>query len=48
MVDRMIFGKCWPIEDDIKARASGERVFWDRFWGIAKHGCPRLCQLYEQ
>ena len=29
----MLLGKCWQLQYDIKARAHGERVFWDKFWG---------------
>ena len=45
LVDRMILGKCWLLQDDIKARTNGERVFWDRFWGISTmdtHALPTL------
>ena len=31
-MDRLTIVKCWLIQDDIKARTNGERVFWDRFW----------------
>ena len=33
LVDRIILSKVWLIQDDIKARTGGGRVFWDRFWG---------------
>ena len=40
MVDRMCIGKCWLIQDGIKARTNGERVFWDRLWDSANMENP--------
>ena len=41
MVDRTTFAQCWLVQDDIKARTNGERVFfWDRFWGRSKMDNP--------
>ena len=33
LVDRMVIGKFWLIQDAMNARTNGGRVFWDRFWG---------------
>ena len=33
LVDRMILGKCWLLQEYTKARTNGEKVFWGRFWG---------------
>ena len=36
MVDMLIIGKRWFLQDDIKAKTHGEIVFWDKFWGKGK------------
>ena len=39
-LDRMILGKCWLLQDDIKARTNWETVCWDRFWGRGNMDSP--------
>jgi hypothetical protein len=36
----MTLGNCWLIKDDTQARARGERVFRDMFWGIENMDAP--------
>ena len=32
-IDRMILGKPWQLQADVKAKLGDGRVYWDRFWG---------------